>query len=126
MVLTLGVSKFSGWLNANANCQAEGRYATWGEVWAGKREGVGRRFDGRKRHAYAACGMRRHAACGMRGRDVGAQRGRAERTTNIPCMVVTLDVLKLSGWLNTDACTAEQKGKHAMFGARCGPGGGRA
>ena len=35
---------------------------------------------------------------------VGAEgRARAERTENIDCMVVTLDVSKLSGWLNADA-----------------------
>ena len=34
---------------------------------------------------------------------VGA-RARAERTMNIWYMVVTLDVSKLSGWLNADAC----------------------
>ena len=39
-----------------------------------------------------------------RGRreDVGA-RARAERTLNMPYMVVTLAVSKLSGWLNADA-----------------------
>ena len=30
-------------------------------------------------------------------------RARAERTSNIRCMLVTLDVSKLSGWLNADA-----------------------
>jgi hypothetical protein len=44
-----------------------------------------------------------------------------ERTTNMPCMVVTLDVSKLSGWLNADAC-CRVEGRHgAMCGARCGP-----
>ena len=49
MIVTLDVSKFSGWLNADACCRAEGRHAMWGDVWAGRREGVGRRR--RKRHA---------------------------------------------------------------------------
>ena len=31
-------------------------------------------------------------------------RARAERTRNIQPMTVTLDVSKLSGWLNADAC----------------------
>ena len=31
-------------------------------------------------------------------------RARAERTLNMAYMVVTLDVSKLSGWLNADAC----------------------
>ena len=46
-----------------------------------------------------------------RGRreDVGA-RARAERTLNMPYMVVTLDVSKLSGWLNADArCRVERR-----------------
>ena len=35
---------------------------------------------------------------------VGAEgRARAERTENIDCMVVTLDVSRLSDWLNADA-----------------------
>ena len=44
------------------------------------------------------------AACtGMaRLKAVGA-RARAKRTPNMVCMVVTLDVSKLSGWLNADA-----------------------
>ena len=50
MVVTLEVSKLSGWLNADAYCQVERRaYAMQGEVRAGKRQGVGRRR--RKRHA---------------------------------------------------------------------------
>ena len=37
-------------------------------------------------------------------------RARAERTVNMNCMVVTLDVSKLSGWLNTDApCRVESR-----------------
>ena len=40
---------------------------------------------------------------------VGA-RARAERTRNILNMFVTLDVSKLSGWLNTDApCRVERR-----------------
>ena len=35
-------------------------------------------------------------------------RARAERTENMPYMVMTLDVLRLSGWLNADAyCRVE-------------------
>ena len=45
-------------------------------------------------------------------------RARAERTENTPAMLVTLDVSKLSGWLNADApCRVEeeawQQGRHA-------------
>ena len=34
----------------------------------------------------------------------GGSRACAERTMNMRFMVVTLDVSKLSGWLNADAC----------------------
>ena len=37
-------------------------------------------------------------------------RARAERTANIPAMSVTLDVSRLSGWLNADVpCRAQGK-----------------
>ena len=37
-------------------------------------------------------------------------RARAERTENMPPMVVTLDVSKLSGWLNADATCRRKAG----------------
>ena len=37
-------------------------------------------------------------------------RARTERTRNMECMIVTLDVSRLSGWLNADAlCRVEQE-----------------
>ena len=51
-------------------------------------------------------------------------RARAERTRNMDPMLVTLDVSRLSGWLNADAycrVTRESIGG----GATCGQGGGR-
>eukprot|EP00964_Phaeocystis_antarctica_P135177 scaffold99559_cov65-Phaeocystis_antarctica.AAC.3 len=36
-------------------------------------------------------------------------------------MSVTLDVSRLSGWLNAVACCRELKGGHIQFGASCGP-----
>ena len=39
-------------------------------------------------------------------------RARAERTINMDPMSVTLDVSKLSGWLNEDAHCREKSGKH--------------
>ena len=40
----------------------------------------------------------------------GGGRARAERTPNMTAMVVTLDVSKLSGWLNADAsCRVERR-----------------
>ena len=39
-----------------------------------------------------------------------ADRARAERTRNMSCMSVTLDVSKLSGWLNAVAhCRVERR-----------------
>ena len=43
---------------------------------------------------------------------------RAERTSNIELIAVTLDVLKLSGWLNADAdCRVERRACDAGRGA---------
>ena len=44
---------------------------------------------------------------------MGAGRGE-ERTENMYCMVVTLEVSKLSGWLNALAPCREPKGVHTM------------
>jgi hypothetical protein len=53
-------------------------------------------------------------------------RARAERTQNMPYMVVTLEVSKLSGWLKADArCRVEGRACDAG-GERCELGGGRA
>ena len=41
-------------------------------------------------------------------------RARAERTRNISCMFVTLEVSKLSGWLNVDADCRIERGGHAV------------
>ena len=41
---------------------------------------------------------------------------RGGRTVNMNCMVVTLDVSKLSGWLNADAPCRESKGGHTVQG----------
>ena len=62
-----------------------------------------------------------HAVCarGARARlkAVGA-RARAERTENMYSMVVTLDVSKLSAWLNDDArCRVERRACDAGRGA---------
>ena len=58
-------------------------------------------------------------ACTGRARlkAVGA-RARAERTLNMDRMVVTLDVSKLSGWLNADApCRVERRACDVERGA---------
>ena len=53
--------------------------------------------------------------------------GREERTLNMAPMVVTLDVSKLSGWLNLNADCREAQGGHnirCVFGASCRKAGG--
>ena len=59
-----------------------------------------------------------HAACTGRARlKAWGHRARAERTPNMVCMVVTLDVSKLSGWLNADAyCRVERRAYDAERG----------
>ena len=58
-------------------------------------------------------------ASGMPGDSRLGPRARAERTWNMFCMVVTLDVSKLSGWLNADAppCRVERRACDAGSGA---------
>ena len=82
MSVTLDVSKLSGWLNAGADCRVESRGMRCGRgVWCGPRGG-----------RVASCGA---GVC-------------AERTLNMNLMSVTLDVSKLSGWLNAlAACRVE-------------------
>ena len=53
-------------------------------------------------------------ACGVHGegptQKAGGGQARAERTEIMMAMFVTLDVSKLSGWLNTDAyCRVERR-----------------
>ena len=68
------------------------------------------------------------AACArgwLRLKADGGHRARAKRTSSIMVMLVTLDVSKLSGWLNADACCrVERAGMRC--GKRCDPGGVRA
>ena len=66
-----------------------------------------------------------HAACsGGLDYRLGAGHGE-ERTQNMKAMVVTLEVSKLSGWLNADAYCRESKGGHTVRIKVCGLGGGR-
>ena len=60
-----------------------------------------------------------HGASSVQGRarlQIGGQGRGEERTWNIQCMFVTLEVSKLSGWLNTDACCQESKEGHTVWG----------
>ena len=51
----------------------------------------------------------------------GAEGTRGERTKNMPPIFVTLDVSKLSGWLNADAyCRVDRRACDSR--ARCGLG----
>ena len=88
--VTLDVSRLSGWLNALAFCRVEG------EAWEEDNMPAGRLGVGWEAAAQAACRGRSRLETGRRGTG-------AERTWNMYCMVVTLDVSKLSGWLNACA-----------------------
>ena len=80
----------------------------WEEVRLRRRESAGWRR--RKRHARGGPDSRLWGA-----------RARAERTPNMAYMIVTLDVSKLSGWLNTDAyCRVERRACDAGRGAARG------
>ena len=86
MVVSLEVSRLSGWLKANAPCQVKGRGMRCGARCAPE--------GGRVYEAVVA-----QAACTGKARDsrlLGA-RARAERTVNMNCMFVTLEVSRLSG-----------------------------
>ena len=86
MSLTLDVSKFSGWLNALAPCRVtRPRLACGTNAERARWEG-GSRWRCKQ-------GARKSQL------DIGGE-ARAERTQNMLTMVVTLDVSKLSGWLN--------------------------
>ena len=71
-----------------------------GELRAGRREAAG------DRAAHAACGA---------GLDCRLMAGHVEeRTANMLPMSVTLEVSKLSGWLNADARCRDSKGGHTV------------
>ena len=81
------------------------------EVRDGRREGVG------------CCGRRKRHALGGTACRLGA-RARAERTANMYCMLVTLDVSKLSGWLNAAMfCRVERGAYNAGRGTSWEAGG---
>ena len=65
--------------------------------------------------------MRKRAACGLEEKGVGRQSVCGERTSNIFFMLVTLDVSRVSGWLNAFATCAESKGSHEKEGGMCVP-----
>ena len=78
-----------------------------GEVWAGTLEGIGRRQRTSSMHAGKGPGCE----------GWWAYRACAECTKNMKPMFVTLDVSKLSGWLNAAAfCRVESRAYDAERG----------
>ena len=109
MSVTLEVSKLSGWLKADAACrESKGGHTVRGaRVRAGRREAAGDR------------GARSVQGRGLDCR-LGAGHGE-ERTQNMRYMVVTLEVSKLSGWLNAHAlCRESARGHTVRDGLRAG------
>ena len=87
--VTPDVSRLSGWLNADAHCRVEK------ESRRGLTCGLG---GGRARGGGGASSVQeRSRLWGLR------VRARAERTENMEPIAVTLDVSRLSGWLNAGA-----------------------
>ena len=99
MVVTLEVSKLSGWSNSDAYCRESkgGGHTVRGGVRPERR---------RTTAAQAACG-------GELDCRLGAGHG-AERTANMPNVSVTLEVSKLSSWLNANAPCRESNGGHTV------------
>ena len=77
-----------------------------GEVRAGRWEGVGRRR------------RKRHDARGRPDSRLLRVKARAERTSNMANMFVTLEVSKLSGWLKARACCRGSQAGRTVRGAR--------
>ena len=89
---TLDVLKLSGWLNARVFCRVQrGAWEAGGMQSAGGRRPV----DGSGKHVGA---IQLEVWAG------------AERTRNMYCMLVTLEVSKLSGWLKARALCRGPKG----------------
>ena len=91
MSVTLEVSKLSGWLNDDAPCRES-------------KEGhaVGARYTGQQSGEQAA-GNRGASSLQERARLQIGGKAWEERTPNMTDIFVTLEVSKLSGWLNADA-----------------------
>ena len=93
--VTPDVSKLSGWLNADACCRGTLEAHEEGDTGGGRREGEG--VWGRWR-----CTQRVHGGTDW-ALGTARVRGAGGRTQNIWLMSVTLDVSKVSGWLNAVA-----------------------
>ena len=121
MIVTLEVSKLSGWLNADARCrESKGRNAVQGEVYGlaggSRRATTPRRKESKARNAAHGSSVQGRVRPEVGGADSSAVGARvcAERTVNMPLMSLTLDVSKLSGWLNTLAYCRESEGGHTV------------
>ena len=112
MFVTLEVSKLSGWLNAGIFCrESKGGHTMLGEVRAGRQQAAGDR-----------------GACSAQGRGLDCRFGAGhgeERTKNMYCMSMTLEVSKLRGWLNALANCRESNGGNAVRGEGAGREAGR-
>ena len=99
MLVTLDVSKLSGWFNTDACCRVTPRLA-WRATQGGeRREGVGGRGGGAR------------SVHGGTDWTLGTARARGVRTSNMRIMSVMLDVSKLSGWLKAAAaCRGRKQG----------------
>ena len=130
MLVTLDVSRLSGWLNTES-CRFEmGRVRDRGGRGAGRDtqllglgQGAGHLkhlLDARDTGRVETQRLVEHRALpirnGARTIEGGEVRvgtrncwdwGKAQDTLNICCMLVTLDVSRLSGWLNTEPCRFE-------------------
>ena len=96
MFVTLDVSKLSGWLNNDASYRVTGRARRRGHMRAG---------SGGRGGAAAV-----QAACREVPTVAAEGKARAKRTANIHPMFETLDVSRLSGWLNAVASCQVKEG----------------
>ena len=96
MLVKLEVSKVSGWLNACAFCRVQ----------------KGGRLRGRQagQETGGRGGGSLSITCSVSPTGEWEAWAGAERTENMYCMLVTLDVSKLSGWLNAGAiCQVKER-----------------
>ena len=114
MSVVLEVSKLSGWLNADAYCRVEIREC----------DACPARCAGREAQELGRVGQHTAGASGAHAEDPrleGWKGTRSERTWNMWSIVVTLDVSKLTGWLNLYArCRVKRRPCGGERGAQAG------
>ena len=100
MVVTLEVSKLSGWLKADATCRVEGRACDAG----------GERCEPGGGRAWGGGGTTRGMTGSGPAQGVGAKGTRGAHAEHV-VHAVTLEVSKLSGWLKAYApCRVRREG----------------